>query len=50
MRFLKYSAGVLALLAGAQAVQAATLDTVKQRGHVLCGVTTVFAGFSAPDD
>ena len=30
--------------------QAATLDTVKQRGHVVCGTTTGFAGFSAPDD
>ncbi|HRL21243.1 MAG TPA: amino acid ABC transporter substrate-binding protein [Alcaligenes sp.] len=50
MRFLKLSAGVLAAMACAQAAQAATLDTVKQRGHVLCGVTTGFAGFSAPDD
>ena len=30
--------------------EAATLDTVKQRGHVVCGTTTGFAGFSAPDD
>ncbi|MDH2927492.1 amino acid ABC transporter substrate-binding protein [Lonepinella koalarum] len=30
--------------------QASTLDTVKQRGHVICGTTTGFAGFSAPDD
>jgi len=40
----------LALLAGVQGAQAATLDVVKQRGHVQCGVTTGFAGFSAPDD
>jgi general L-amino acid transport system substrate-binding protein len=29
--------------------QAATLDTVKQRGTLVCGVSTGFAGFSAPD-
>jgi general L-amino acid transport system substrate-binding protein len=28
---------------------AATLDTVKQRGSLVCGVSTGFAGFSAPD-
>ncbi|WP_454622098.1 amino acid ABC transporter substrate-binding protein [Bradyrhizobium cenepequi] len=26
-----------------------TLDTVKQRGQLVCGVSTGFAGFSAPD-
>src|SRR5436305_12815583 len=31
------------------AAQAATLDTVKQRGTLVCGVSTGFAGFSAPD-
>lgn len=31
-------------------VQAQTLDIVKQRGYLQCGVTTGFAGFSAPDD
>ncbi len=29
--------------------QAATLDTVRQRGTLACGVSTGFAGFSAPD-
>src|SRR5947208_11160172 len=29
--------------------QAATLDTVKQRGTLVCGVSAGFAGFSAPD-
>ena len=29
---------------------AQTLDSVKQRGYLQCGVTTGFAGFSAPDD
>src|SRR5215831_17461888 len=40
-------AGVLA--AGTALAQAATLDTVKQRGSLVCGVSTGFAGFSAPD-
>ncbi|WP_144631727.1 amino acid ABC transporter substrate-binding protein [Bordetella genomosp. 13] len=39
-----------ALMAGALGAQAATLDVVKQRGAVVCGTTTGFAGFSAPDD
>lgn len=49
MRKFKYVVGVAMLLAGLQAAQAATLDVVKQRGVVNCGVTTGFAGFSAPD-
>ncbi|WP_439294129.1 amino acid ABC transporter substrate-binding protein [Lonepinella sp. BR2882] len=39
--------GFTALNANAQT---STLDTVKARGHVICGTTTGFAGFSAPDD
>ncbi|HML13736.1 MAG TPA: transporter substrate-binding domain-containing protein, partial [Xanthobacteraceae bacterium] len=35
--------------AGTVLAQAATLDTVKQRGNLVCGVSTGFAGFSAPD-
>jgi general L-amino acid transport system substrate-binding protein len=35
--------------AGAASLQAATLDTVRQRGTLVCGVSTGFAGFSAPD-
>ena len=31
------------------AAPAATLDAVRQRGHVLCGVNGGLAGFSAPD-
>ena len=49
MRNIKYAVGVLALFAGVHAAQADTLDVVKARGHVQCGVTTGFAGFSAPD-
>jgi len=38
-------------IAGAsiQIASAATLDTVKQRGALVCGVSAGFAGFSAPD-
>src|SRR3954447_10227417 len=31
------------------AATAGTLDTVKQRGSLVCGVSTGFAGFSTPD-
>src|SRR5215468_9922586 len=34
---------------GTVGLQAATLDTVRQRGSLVCGVSTGFAGFSAPD-
>src|SRR6201982_502782 len=37
------------LVVGVSSVSAATLDTVKQRGTLCCGVSTGFAGFSAPD-
>src|SRR5215475_3312590 len=41
---------VAALVAvGVSSASAATLDTVKQRGTLVCGVSTGFAGFSAPD-
>lgn len=49
MKTLSYTLTAFALVAGAQTVQASTLDTVKQRGEVLCGTTTGFAGFSAPN-
>jgi len=43
----------LALLGGVVAATAeagaATLETVKQRGQLVCGVSTGFAGFSLPD-
>ncbi|HLZ06034.1 MAG TPA: amino acid ABC transporter substrate-binding protein [Bradyrhizobium sp.] len=39
-----------ALLAvGVSSASAATLDTIKQRGTLVCGVSTGFAGFSMPD-
>jgi general L-amino acid transport system substrate-binding protein len=37
------------LAVSVSASTAATLDTVKQRGMLVCGVSTGFAGFSAPD-
>ena len=37
------------VVAGIATSHAATLDTVKQRGQLVCGVSTGFAGFSAPD-
>ena len=41
------AAGLLAAWTGT--ASAATLDTVKQRGTLVCGVSAGFAGFSAPD-
>src|SRR3989440_8581731 len=37
------------LVASFSAASAATLDTVKQRGTLVCGVSAGFAGFSTPD-
>ncbi|MDN5842529.1 MAG: amino acid ABC transporter substrate-binding protein [Alcaligenaceae bacterium] len=49
MRAFKYAVGALAMMAGLSWAHADTLATVKERGVVRCGVTTGFAGFSAPD-
>src|SRR6201989_1055430 len=47
MKRVLIAAGLVAAsFAGAQA---ATLDAVKQRGTLVCGVSTGFAGFSSPD-
>ena len=47
--FLAIAAGAaLSFVAGA--ASATTLDTVKQRGFVQCGVNTGLPGFAAPDD
>lgn len=42
----------LVLLLGVFAVDAAAgvLDTVRKRGHVICGTDTQYAGFSLPDE
>ena len=37
------------LIASLSVAQAGTLDTVKQRGTLVCGVSAGFAGFSTPD-
>ncbi|MBL8707970.1 MAG: amino acid ABC transporter substrate-binding protein [Rhodospirillaceae bacterium] len=52
MKQVKYVVAGVALLAGmATAAQAAsTLETVKSRGNLVCGVTTGLAGFGAPND
>ncbi|NYT60487.1 amino acid ABC transporter substrate-binding protein [Alcaligenaceae bacterium] len=49
MRKFKYVVGVAVLATGFSGAHADTLDVVKKRGVVHCGVTTGFAGFSAPD-
>ena len=47
MRIVVFVAGLLAL--SATTASAATLDAVKQRGTLVCGVSAGFAGFSMPD-
>lgn len=47
---LSAAAGALALGIGAQAASAQTLEEVKERGHLQCGVSTGLAGFSNTDD
>src|SRR5919205_1464637 len=47
MREMIIAAGLLA--ASTATASAAMLDAVKQRGTLVCGVSTGFAGFSAPD-
>lgn len=49
MKTLMLSAVAGAVLLGATASHAATLDNVKKKGYVQCGVTGGVAGFSAPD-
>jgi general L-amino acid transport system substrate-binding protein len=47
MKRILYAAGLVVM--GIAGAGAATLDTVKQRGQLVCGVSTGFAGFSTPD-
>jgi len=47
-RTVVFALGLLAVSAST-ALAGGTLDTVKQRGTLVCGVSTGFAGFSAPD-
>jgi len=39
-----------AVTAGSAAAASPTLDSVKKRGQLVCGVNTGLAGFAAPDD
>jgi general L-amino acid transport system substrate-binding protein len=47
---VKVILGAAALGMAASAASAATLDDVKAKGFVQCGVNTALAGFSAPND
>jgi general L-amino acid transport system substrate-binding protein len=46
---MKRIVAIALLAASVSSAQGATLDTVKQRGTLVCGVSAGFAGFSAPD-
>lgn len=48
-KFLSVAIGAAVLGFGASAASAATLDDVKAKGFVQCGVNTGLAGFAAPD-
>lgn len=50
MKFVKFGAVAAVALMTSSFAQADTLETVQKRGYVECGVTTGFAGFSAPND
>ena len=47
---MKKLLSILAVSVFAFAANAGTLDDVKNRGFLKCGVTTGLAGFAAPDD
>jgi general L-amino acid transport system substrate-binding protein len=49
MRTFKYTASAAVMFAAMSMAHAGTLEVVQKRGEVQCGVTTGFAGFSAPD-
>jgi general L-amino acid transport system substrate-binding protein len=49
MRRTIIAAAALAAATFATTVEAATLDTVKERGKLVCGVNQGLAGFAAPD-
>ncbi|NNF77193.1 MAG: amino acid ABC transporter substrate-binding protein [Rhizobiales bacterium] len=49
-KILSIAAGAAFSLVAAQAASAATLDDIKTKGHVQCGVSQGLAGFSNPDD
>nr|MBT6353660.1 amino acid ABC transporter substrate-binding protein [Pelagibacteraceae bacterium] len=47
---MKKLLSILAVSVFAFSANAGTLDDVKNRGFLKCGVTTGLAGFAAPDD
>ena len=47
---MKKLLSIFAVVAFAFSAHAGTLDDVKNRGFLKCGVTTGLAGFAAPDD
>jgi general L-amino acid transport system substrate-binding protein len=50
MKKLLFGGTALALAVGAGGVSAQTLDEVRSRGELRCGVVTGLVGFGAPDD
>ncbi len=50
MKFFKFLLGALAASVSVAAAHAGTLDTVKAKGFVQCGVSQGLIGFSNPDD
>ncbi len=50
MKLPVFSLAVAALTATALSAQSATLDDVRARGHLQCGINTGLVGFAAPDD
>ncbi len=44
------AAAALAMTAGAALAASSTLDAVKQRGRLICGINVGLAGFAVPDD
>jgi general L-amino acid transport system substrate-binding protein len=52
-KLISIAAGLAAFagtVVSGQAMAAETLDTIKERGHVQCGVTSGLPGFSQPDE
>lgn len=50
MKYLQFLAAGVGAAMLATTASAGTLDDVKARGELICGVTTGLAGFAAPDD
>ena len=48
--FVGLGALAVAAVSGVATAEAGTLDVVKSRGQLVCGVNTNFPGFSSPDE